>query len=197
MRSLAFEFNIPAILFWMIYLIWCLSEILGSIRHKAGNHAHKQDHGSVSLLIGAFYVGTFFNFASLWWFPAAAITWNRPLLFGISLVLMAAGILLRQRAIITLGRFFTREVAVCSDQAVVQSGPYRFIRHPGYAGTMLTTLGFGLAMTNWASLVLTMLCFFIGHLYRIAVEERALRASLGQAYVEYMRHTRRLIPFVF
>ena len=197
MQPLVFQLTIYALLFWIVYLFWFIIEIVGSIRQKAGEHAQKQDRGSVVFLVAALYVETFFNFVSPWWFPQANITWNRPLLFWISLALMLFGIILRQHAIFTLGRSFTREVAIRPDQQVIQSGPYRLIRHPAYSGTMLTTLGFSLIMTNWASLILTMLGFFISHLYRIAVEERALRTSLGQTYVEYMQHTKRLIPLIF
>ena len=51
-----------------------------------------------------------------------------------------------------LRRFFTGYVAIHPDQRVVERGPYRLVRHPSYSGTLLTTLGMGLAMTNWASL---------------------------------------------
>ena len=64
-------------------------------------------------------------------------------------------------------------------------------------GTLLTVLGIGLAMTNWASLVAILVCSFIGYFYRVLVEERVLRTSLGQPYMEYMRRTKRFVPFVF
>lgn len=91
----------------------------------------------------------------------------------------------------------TRSVAVQLGQQVVQRGAYRYIRHPAYSGTLLTMLGIGLAMTNWASLIAVMLGALVGHLYRVKVEEEVLSTGLGQPYVEYMRHTRRFIPFVF
>jgi protein-S-isoprenylcysteine O-methyltransferase Ste14 len=91
-----------------------------------------------------------------------------------------AGYHLRQYAIRVLGQDFTREVATRADQQVIQRGPYRFIRHPAYSGTLLTVLGIGLAMTNWASLVSILLFSFVGYFYRILVEEPALRTSLSQ-----------------
>ena len=50
---------------------------------------------------------------------------------------MMLGVVLRWFAIWKLGRYFTRDVAVSSDQEVVQSGPYRFIRHPAYSWNIL------------------------------------------------------------
>jgi isoprenylcysteine carboxyl methyltransferase (ICMT) family protein YpbQ len=66
---------------------------------------------------------------------------------------MILGVILRWYAIHTLGGYFTRYVAIHPDQQVVQVGAYRYIRHPAYSGTLLTMLGLGLVMTNWASLV--------------------------------------------
>jgi len=82
-------------------------------------------------------------------------------------------------------------------QAVVQTGPYRYIRHPAYSGTLLTALGVGLALTNGASVGVALLSSVAGHLYRVRVEEQLLSARLGEPYRVYMRRTRRFIPFVF
>ena len=57
-------------------------------------------------------------------------------------------------------------------------------------------LGYGLSLTNWLSLLVLMGCALIGFSYRIHVEEHVLKAQLGQRYQEYMRRTKRLIPFV-
>ena len=106
-----------------------------------------------------------------------------------------AGIALRWYAVLTLGRFFTTRVMTAKDQTVVQKGPYRLIRHPSYTGALLTVLGVLLCQTNWISLA----CFALalpGFGYRISVEERALVTALGQPYLDYMRRTKRLVPFV-
>lgn len=63
-----------------------------------------------------------------------------------------AGILLRGWAIVTLGRFFRRDVQVAADQAVVRSGPYAAIRHPAYTGNLLMYAGVGILLGNWGSL---------------------------------------------
>jgi len=151
----------------------------------------------MSLLIGLQWIGIIFNFLLGWLFSAAAIPWQRTALFGIGVSLILLGVALRWYAIWTLGRYFTRDVAVSADQKIVQTGPYRYIRHPAYCGTFLTMLGVGLAMTNWASLSTLLICVFLGHMYRVGVEEEALSQTIGQSYVEYMHHTKRFIPFVF
>jgi protein-S-isoprenylcysteine O-methyltransferase len=108
---------------------------------------------------------------------------------------MLAGLLLRWYAIAVLGSAFTVKVGIRPDQRVSQRGPYRWVRHPSYTGSLLTIVGILLCCTNLLSLLAVALPV-AGYVYRIRVEERALVASLGDAYRAYMRKTRRLIPFV-
>jgi protein-S-isoprenylcysteine O-methyltransferase Ste14 len=78
---------------------------------------------------------------------------------------------------------------------VVTSGPYRWIRHPSYTGALLTLLGILVCCLNWLSFFALLLAI-AGYAYRIRVEEAALAEGLGDAYRDYMRRTRRLIPFI-
>jgi len=114
----------------------------------------------------------------------------------LSAIIILAGIAFREYAIRSLGKFFTQDVDVSEGQAIVQTGPYRLIRHPAYTRTLISVLGIALGMNNGLSLAAAAAGFLIGHLYRIRVEEQALLASAGKAYAEYMRRTKRLIPFV-
>jgi protein-S-isoprenylcysteine O-methyltransferase Ste14 len=79
---------------------------------------------------------------------------------------------------------------------VVQAGPYRWVRHPSYTGSLVTILGVLLCCLNWASLAAFALAL-AGYAYRIRIEEEALAESLGDEYRSYMRRTRRLIPRIF
>ena len=75
------------------------------------------------------------------------------------------------------------------------AGPYRWVRHPSYTGSLLTIAGVLLCLVNVASLF-ALIIPLAGYAYRIRVEEDALVRSLGEPYRAYMRRTRRLIPFV-
>ncbi len=187
-------------LFVIACLIWLIPEMFGMVRQMAKisrKAASVQDRGSLGILIGLQWAGIVLNFSLAALFPEAAIPWQRPVIFLLGVICMLLGVALRWYAIWTLGRYFTRDVAVSADQQVVQHGPYRTIRHPAYSGTFLTMLGLGLALTNWASLAALLTCVFLGHLYRVSVEEKALITTIGQPYVEYMQRTRRFIPLVF
>ena len=144
-----------------------------------------------------YWTGITSAFFLSYFLSAAAMSGNRPLIFFVGVALMLGGVAFRWYAISVLGRFFTFEVAVHSGQTVVEAGPYRYIRHPSYTGALLTLIGLGLALGNWASLLTILVCMAVAYSYRISVEEAALVAALGEPYKQYMRRTRRLIPFLF
>jgi protein-S-isoprenylcysteine O-methyltransferase Ste14 len=147
------------------------------------------------VLIGFLVLSVWAGFIFARVVPQADITTGSSFVFGLGIVLALAGIALRWYAVMALGRFFTTRVMTTKDQTVVQAGPYRFVRHPAYSGALMTVLGVLLSLTNWLSL----LCFVLalpGFAYRIRVEERALTDALGEPYRDYMRRTKRLVPFV-
>jgi protein-S-isoprenylcysteine O-methyltransferase Ste14 len=129
-------------------------------------------------------------------FPGTTLQRGQRLQFWIGIAVMLSGLAFRWYAIKSLGRFFTRTVATRAGQYVVDSGPYRLIRHPSYTGGLMMFLGAGVAMTNWAALLAIMAGAALGYGYRVHVEERALCADLGQPYRDYMLRTKRFIPHV-
>jgi protein-S-isoprenylcysteine O-methyltransferase Ste14 len=115
----------------------------------------------------------------------------------IGLVLFWGGISLRLWSFHTLGRYFTFTVQTSSDQPVIADGPYRVIRHPGYAGLLLVITAVGLFIGNWLSLVCLTLAVASGLVLRIRVEERALMQNLGDGYRDYAATHKRLVPFIW
>jgi protein-S-isoprenylcysteine O-methyltransferase len=189
-----------AIIFVAACLIWNIPEAIGMFTQRARvtrDNVEVRDRGSLVILLGFLWLGLALNFLLAALLPQAALSWHRTYLFLLGVLLILCGVGLRWYAISALGSYFTRDVAVSADQPVVRGGPYRFIRHPSYTGTFLTMLGVGLAMTNWASLLVLFTCTVAGHLYRVHVEEEALTRTIGSSYLEYRRHTRRFIPFVY
>ncbi len=147
--------------------------------------------------------------ALLWWtgiagglalsflLPQTAVHWKRDGTFLAGICVMLTGTAFRWYSARLLGKYFTFDVATQSGQALIEAGPYRYIRHPSYSGALVTLLGFGLALGNWASLLAAMSCLGFAYAYRIPVEEAALAAALGDSYKEYMSRTWRLVPFLF
>ena len=114
-----------------------------------------------------------------------------------SVIVLAAGLAIRWTAVITLGKSFSANVAIHESQKVHRTGLYRFVRHPSYLGLLLVFLAIGLHSRNWISFAVALLPTTAALLYRIHVEEAALNLALGDAYAEYSRGTKRLIPGVF
>src|SRR5690242_2175960 len=180
-------------------LIWRVMDVSADIRTfkrlRAG--ARRQDKGSHVVLLCLIVFGLLLGILLASKVSATTITSMSIFPFWLGILLMYAGIALRLYAITILGAFFTTTVAVAPEQTVIETGPYRFIRHPSYTGFLVTLLGFALSLTNnWLSLLVIMGCALPGFGYRIYVEERVLQGHLGQRYQEYMRRTNRLILFV-
>ncbi|MEO8972436.1 MAG: isoprenylcysteine carboxylmethyltransferase family protein [Ktedonobacteraceae bacterium] len=179
-------------------LIWRVMEASVDIRtlkrFRAG--IQRQDKGSHVVLLCLVVFGLLLGVLLAFKVPVTALTGASVFLFWLGILLIDAGIVLRLYAIIVLGAFFTTTVAIAPEQTVIEAGPYRLIRHPSYTGFLMILLGFGLSLTNWLSLLVIMGCALIGISYRIRVEEHVLQEQLGQRYQEYIRRTKRLIPFV-
>ena len=172
-------------------------EWYGSLFHRVEKGAVIRDRGSHVWLVAALVLGVLLAFGFVFGVPSTTIAWHQHALFWIGIALMVAGLAFRWYAIRSLGKFFTRTVATRAGQYVVDTGPYRLIRHPSYSGSLVMFFGVGLAMTNWAALLAIMAGAAIGFAWRVRVEEQALCADLGDAYRDYMRRTRRFIPFLW
>jgi protein-S-isoprenylcysteine O-methyltransferase len=186
-----------AIVFWATYILWLILETIGSRTKRSGDPAKARDRGSFRLLMALLWLALGLAFALSFVLPQATILWHRPVVFFVGIALMLGGIAFRFYAMSVLGRFFTYDVAVHAGQTVVEAGPYRYIRHPSYTGALVTLVGLGLALGNWAGLLALLACMGVAYAYRISVEEAALLAALGEPYKQYVRRTCRLVPFLF
>jgi protein-S-isoprenylcysteine O-methyltransferase Ste14 len=186
-----------ALIFWGAFASWILPEIIAWIGKRSTDPAKARDQGSLSLIVVLWWIGIAMGFSLSFLLPQAAISWKRISLFFAGICLMLLGIALRWYSAAVLGKYFTFDVAIQSGQILVELGPYRYVRHPSYSGALLTLLGFGLALGNWAGLAAALSCLGFAYTYRIPIEEAALASALGEAYEEYMKRTWRLVPFLF
>jgi protein-S-isoprenylcysteine O-methyltransferase Ste14 len=112
--------------------------------------------------------------------------------------LLPTATLLRIWAMRELGESFTRTLEVSEDQAVVDSGPYRWIRHPGYLAQLLALCGFAGALTqSWLGPLAVCILLGTAYAYRIHAEEQMLLASRASAYRSYRARTWRLFPGLY
>lgn len=116
---------------------------------------------------------------------------------GAGLGAMVVGIALRYWACKALGEFYTRTLLVKTKHRVIEDGPYRIIRHPGYLGTILMFIGGGLATANWIAPAVITVVLAVVYTHRIRIEESMLQAALGERYRAYMGRSWRLIPLIY
>jgi protein-S-isoprenylcysteine O-methyltransferase len=112
-------------------------------------------------------------------------------------VLLLAGIILRIWAIVHLGKFFTVDVGIQQGHRVVQDGPYRFVRHPSYSGSMIALTGMACLTFNWLGFLVIIVSSLTAYCIRISAEEKMLFLNLGEDYRRYAARTKRLIPGVY
>jgi protein-S-isoprenylcysteine O-methyltransferase Ste14 len=182
-------------LFWAVLLFAYVPEF-GLVARTRPAPGEKADRGSMTLIMLAGWIGMLgaFGVAGI---QAFVITRGQKAWFVAGLIVLLGGSLLRRHCWRMLGKHFTGDVKAAADQPVIDRGVYRWVRHPSYTGGMLMYLGTGLALTNWLSVLIIGGAGAAAYLYRVRVEERALQANLGGRYQEYMRRTKRFVPFVF
>jgi protein-S-isoprenylcysteine O-methyltransferase Ste14 len=188
--------------YWLIFwptVVWGFtieSRYLRRAMKAGGGRRDSKDAGSMWVVVIGNNIGSFIGFWLAFRAPRAALP--QPLLwFWIGVAAFVAGSLLRRHCFRILGQYFTFDVQTSEAQPVIETGAYRWIRHPSYTGGVLMFAGIGLALGNWASLAVLVGTLLVGYAYRVRMEERALLATMGERYADYMRRTKRFVPFLF
>ena len=191
-----FAAGVGLVIFDTTYSIWIISELFGAVPipklRQRGAIRVRRDRGSGALVILTVFLSISIAFA----FGYAGVGMLPDWAYYVGIFLMLLGILVRQWAIAVLGRFFTLTVKVAEDHKVVDKGPYRLIRHPSYTGVLITFMGLGFAVQSAGGLLVLLALYAISFGYRMSVEERTLQAELGKEYGDYMKRTKRIIPFL-
>jgi protein-S-isoprenylcysteine O-methyltransferase Ste14 len=182
----------PFLPFWLLGVLAAVEVYASRVRRSDAQAQFDPSFIPIVLLIGGGY-GVAFNLARSGHSGpglGACASW-----LGAALTLAGAG--LRVWSVAVLGRYFTYVVRVSSDQKVVETGPYRLVRHPSYSGAMLMASGIGLSLRHVWPLLVIVASSLLAYLIRIWVEERALAEGIGEPYRDYMRRTRRLVPYLW
>jgi protein-S-isoprenylcysteine O-methyltransferase Ste14 len=113
------------------------------------------------------------------------------------IALIVCGLFVRWFAILSLKSQFTVDVSIQKDHRIIKEGIYRFVRHPAYAGSLVSFLGLGVYFSNYLSIVIIFVPVCLAFLHRVHIEEEALVQALGGEYLDYCTSTKRFIPCVF
>jgi len=197
MTPLWLQPSLPTAIFWLAYAICFLPEMIGSFFQMSSRQDRSHDRKSYPILVIGIIVSVVVGFNLAVRLPTAIIIDHPVPMLIIGSALIVAGALFRWYAIRVLGRFFTRDVAIRVDHQIIRTGPYRRLRHPSYAGGLLSMVGVAVALDNWPAFLVIIVINLLLYSYRISVEEAALTAQFGTAYQDYCCTTKRIIPFIF
>ena len=183
-------------MFAVAFLIFILSEIVGARilprRKRQGNAVRRRNRGSNTLIIISWIA--LFGVSSA--FASSGVLLLPDWLSFAGAIVILLGATVRQWAISALGRYFSLVIGVQEGQKVVEAGPYRLVRHPSYTGALLILVGIALSFRSLGAVLAAIVIFGVVYGYRMLVEERVLASALGDSYVEYMKRTKRIIPYV-
>ncbi|MGH1518578.1 methyltransferase family protein [Chryseobacterium sp. JK1] len=183
-------------LFAISMAAWFISEFFYKNKLKSSKDDKKdKDKSTLNILWLAipFSIGTAVVCSYETHFPIVEENW----IMYLGELFIILGIVVRYIIIRSLGKFFTVDVTIKEDHTIKREGFYKYMRHPSYAFSLLTSLGLGLYLNNWWSLILAFLPPFLAFAYRIKVEEKAFVEQFGDEYLEYRKNTKKLIPFIY
>jgi protein-S-isoprenylcysteine O-methyltransferase Ste14 len=183
---------------WLIAILvlcslWLISEVFITLRLKSRKTvSNSYDKNSltkiwiviiVSVFAGVFIAIEFPRFSELRYF------------IGVALLIL--GLLLKYIAVFSLRSNYTSDIAIQHEHQLKTDGIYKKVRHPSYSGRLLSFLGLGLVLGNWISLVIVFVPVVIVFLYRIHIEEKVLLRNFNGDYIDYRKHTKKLIPYIY
>jgi protein-S-isoprenylcysteine O-methyltransferase Ste14 len=153
----------------------------------------------IALRAVAYMTGFFFFFG---WLALRVRTWDQafdaslPAWLEIpGLILAVAGIVL---ALYCVGEFITRgrgtPAPFDAPREFVAAGPYRFVRNPMYVGGISLLAGFALYIHSISVLLMSVILFFVAHLFVVLYEEPVLKKTFGATYETYCRSVSRWLP---
>lgn len=180
----------------ILSIIWVLTEVIISRMLRADKPKTDLDRSSLKILwitISASVTAGIMTRSSTF----DILSSDSHILYNTGITFVALGLLVRWLAIFSLKQAFTVNVNIAEDQKLIQSGLYKFIRHPSYSGSLLSFAGLGIAFNNWLTLLIILVPVFLAFLYRIKVEEDALLDAFGAGYSEYIKDSWKLVPWIF
>ncbi len=112
------------------------------------------------------------------------------------LLLTMVGYFLMSWSIMVLGKQFSVDVTIQKDHELITKRPYSLIRHPRYLGIIIFLSGISLVFNSWLSIIMVVLTIVV-LLWRISDEEKLMQEEFSEKWNDYVRQTKRLIPYVY
>jgi protein-S-isoprenylcysteine O-methyltransferase Ste14 len=171
---------------WAIFIIYWIAASFGvkrTVEKQAG-------WWRIQILLIAVAIAFFLNHHDV-------ILWSYTLTVGIIAdIVTLIGLIVILWARTVLGGNWSTTAVLKEDQELIQSGPYRYVRHPIYSGLMLMVLGVAIFYGRAIGFVAFTISFIASWL-RARQEEKLLTKHFPEEYPNYKKQVKAFIPFVF
>lgn len=97
----------------------------------------------------------------------------------------------------TLGKNWSPILEIRKNHKLITNGPYKYIRHPMYTQIWIWVICQWLILSNWVVGLVGILTWTILYVIRIPEEEKMMVEEFGQEYEDYMRKTKKIIPWIY
>jgi protein-S-isoprenylcysteine O-methyltransferase len=178
---------------WMaLWIVWLVSALTAKRSVQRQTIASRLEQ--TILVTTAFFL--LFD-RRLWphWLRQRVLPEGDVALLWIGLVLTAAGVGFAILARFWIGRNWSGTITIKEQHELIQSGPYRIVRHPIYTGLLLAYLSTAIVhgeLRGFVGFVLLLLGFGL----KLRMEETFMVQQFGNAYLDYKRRVKALVPFV-
>jgi len=186
----------PGTIIPAVSLFWFASEVILARMKRSGETDAQLDKSSLRILwitiLVSIGIGIYVSDQE----AGHMETSTRVLPFA-GVILIVAGLIVRWIAILSLKHQFTVDVSIRKDHRIIDKGIYSIVRHPAYAGSLLSFFGLAICFSNYLTMYIIFVPICLAFLHRIDIEEEALRQAFGSEYVDYCRWTKRLVPWIY
>jgi protein-S-isoprenylcysteine O-methyltransferase Ste14 len=171
-----------------IYAFWLMFEIRVS-RRDFNEKKVSSDYGTREFY-GFSHALTILS--ALWFKPI----WITPGIYHlIGFFIFIFGIFFRSWAIQTLGKYYSHIVRKLDGHKIINTGPYKFLRHPAYSGMITAHIGITIFYFNYITLLIFLFLFIPSIIVRIIIEEKTLINI--KDYLKFFKNTKRIIPYLW
>lgn len=172
---------------WAVFVVYWLAASFFSKRSTASRFAGKSGWIRIGLLVVFLFI--FSNWHGVYDLADPSLP-----LEALGAALAVCGVAFAIWARIYLGSNWGMPMTERVDHELVTSGPYRYVRHPIYTGAFFAMLGSALVSPWWTIMLVALTIYFA---YSAFEEEKTMLAKFPQAYADYIKRSKRFIPFIY
>lgn len=123
--------------------------------------------------------------------------WDHPVLSILGILILSIGGFVTVLGRAQLLNFGSGVLRIKKYHKLITTGIFRYIRHPVYAGGLFSVIGLYVSFRSIILLTCVSILYFLVIRHRLLFEEQLLIGEFNEEYKNYMKRTKRLIPFLY